>query len=245
MENFLPLRREIRNHWIYQDSDYLKVWIDILFNARFSKEPKTDIYKGTMYTINYSEFLYSRPSYAERLNITESKLRKLIDNLVLDGMIEKTNSLGRNKATVYKVLNYEKYNKPPTESIGVNELDYNINQLEANSKPTRSQLEANSKPLKKNDKEQKNENNISVDKPQRKNFIPPTVKEVDEYCKERKNFVDSQRFIDFYESKGWIVGKSKMKDWKAAIRTWEKNNNSNSSYNAGVSNPKLTEYRIV
>ena len=57
--------------------------------------------------------------------------------------------------------------------------------------------------------------------------------------------MDSQRFIDFYESKGWIVGKSKMKDWKAAIRTWEKNNNSNSSYNAGVSNPKLTEYRIV
>lgn len=53
-------------------------------------------------------------------------------------------------------------------------------------------------------------------------FTPPTLEEVSEYCKSRNNGVDAQRFIDFYEMKGWMVGKSKMKDWKAAVRTWEK-----------------------
>ena len=56
----------------------------------------------------------------------------------------------------------------------------------------------------------------------RKRFTPPTVEEVAAYCGERNNRIDPQTFVDFYESKGWVVGKSKMKDWKAAIRTWEK-----------------------
>lgn len=52
-------------------------------------------------------------------------------------------------------------------------------------------------------------------------FKKPTLEEVESYCKERKNNVDPERFIDFYESKGWKVGKTPMKDWKACIRTWE------------------------
>ena len=61
----------------------------------------------------------------------------------------------------------------------------------------------------------------------RKTFIPPTIEEVREYCNERMNFVNAESFVDFYESKGWMVGKNKMKDWKAAVRTWERGNNSN------------------
>jgi len=53
-------------------------------------------------------------------------------------------------------------------------------------------------------------------------FVPPTPDEVREYCKERQNLLDAERFVDFYESKGWMVGKSKMKDWKAAVRNWER-----------------------
>lgn len=53
-------------------------------------------------------------------------------------------------------------------------------------------------------------------------FVPPTLQEVKAYCIERCNCVDPERFIDFYESKGWMVGKNKMKDWKAAVRSWEK-----------------------
>lgn len=57
-------------------------------------------------------------------------------------------------------------------------------------------------------------------------FRKPTFEEVSAYCKERNNNVDPQRFIDFYESKGWKVGKTPMKDWKACIRTWEKDDKS-------------------
>ena len=52
-------------------------------------------------------------------------------------------------------------------------------------------------------------------------FQPPSLEEVKAYCKERNNHVDPERFIDFYESKGWMVGKNKMKNWKACVRTWE------------------------
>ena len=53
-------------------------------------------------------------------------------------------------------------------------------------------------------------------------FTPPTIEEVREYCNERHNNINAEEFIDFYESKGWMIGKNKMKDWKACIRTWEK-----------------------
>lgn len=67
------------------------------------------------------------------------------------------------------------------------------------------------------------------DKPTRTRFIPPTLEEVQAYCKERNNNVDAERFINYYTSNGWKVGKNKMKDWKSAVRTWEKNNYSTSN----------------
>ena len=66
--------------------------------------------------------------------------------------------------------------------------------------------------------------------PKRKQFKPPTVEEVRDYCYERNNNVDAESFVDFYESKGWMVGKNKMKDWKAAVRTWEKDRNTRPVY---------------
>lgn len=65
-----------------------------------------------------------------------------------------------------------------------------------------------------------NSNLIKSNK-ERGRFTPPTLSEVSSYCLERKNKVDPQRFIDFYEAKGWMIGKNKMKSWKAAVRTWE------------------------
>lgn len=57
----------------------------------------------------------------------------------------------------------------------------------------------------------------------RKRFEKPTIFDVEQYCIERNNNVDPQHFIDYYESNGWKVGKNSMKDWKAAVRTWERN----------------------
>lgn len=69
------------------------------------------------------------------------------------------------------------------------------------------------------DKDSKEE---SVRGEKAKRFYPPTLDEVKQYCKERKNNIDPMAFIDFYSSKGWMIGKNRMKDWKAAVRTWER-----------------------
>jgi len=66
-----------------------------------------------------------------------------------------------------------------------------------------------------------NKDKKDIDKSISKKFTPPTLEEVFVYCQERNNNVDAERFINHYTAKGWFIGKNKMKDWKAAVRTWE------------------------
>lgn len=79
-------------------------------------------------------------------------------------------------------------------------------------------------------------------KPARPRFTPPTLEDVKAYCIERGNNVDAQRFIDYYTANGWKVGKNPMKDWKASVRTWERN-----SYNDKASQQQsggiMADYR--
>jgi len=63
-------------------------------------------------------------------------------------------------------------------------------------------------------------------------FQPPTIEEVTAYCQERSNGVDPSKWWDFYQSKDWMVGKNKMKDWKAAVRTWENSKSATSEIDA-------------
>lgn len=81
----------------------------------------------------------------------------------------------------------------------------------ADVKYTIADINTDSKPYIKHGKQQK--------------FSVPSVSDVNAYCKERGNNVDAQRFVDYYTANGWMVGKNHMKDWKAAIRTWERNGN--------------------
>lgn len=61
-------------------------------------------------------------------------------------------------------------------------------------------------------------------KPQhtKKRFEKPSLEDIRAYCQERNNSVDPEKFFDFYESKGWMIGKNRMKDWKSAVRNWER-----------------------
>ena len=68
------------------------------------------------------------------------------------------------------------------------------------------------------------ENNKLFSKESSKKFVKPSIEEIKDYCQERNNNVDAEQFYDYYESNGWKVGRNSMKDWKACIRTWEKNN---------------------
>lgn len=74
-----------------------------------------------------------------------------------------------------------------------------------------------------------------------KRFIPPTVDEVAAYCQERGNGLDPEAFVDFYASKGWMVGKNPMKDWKAAVRTWERSEGRGTSGAGNRVQPRATE----
>ena len=81
------------------------------------------------------------------------------------------------------------------------------------------------------DKDSKGE---SVRGEKAKRFYPPTLDEVKQYCEERKNNIDPMAFIDFYSSKGWMIGKNRMKDWKAAVRTWERKRKEESKTESSV-----------
>jgi hypothetical protein len=111
---------------------------------------------------------------------------------------EKTNEINiqtTNKFTIVTICKYECYQQEnePTNTQITNKQQTTNNQLTTN----------------KNDKNEKK-------------FIIPTFNDVLEYCMQNNLDVDGVKFINFYESKGWMVGKNKMKDWKAAIRTWVK-----------------------
>lgn len=162
LENFLPISRDLRSHWIYSDSQYLHIWLEILFSARYAVEPHKDIYKGVIYEIKRGEFLFSRPSYAERLKISESKVRKCIDDLKRDKMIEQVNSLGKNRPTIYKVINYDVYN--PLKSPSETQIQQGIEEEPTKLKPTENQLKTKSQPLKKKDNTEKTDNLISIEK---------------------------------------------------------------------------------
>ena len=89
--------------------------------------------------------------------------------------------------------------------------------------PSGCQLVANRLPQNRVDKNRVDKDRVEesvVEK--RKRFSPPTVEEVAAYCDERGNNIDPQHFVDYYSARGWMIGKNHMKDWKAAVRTWEK-----------------------
>ena len=71
-------------------------------------------------------------------------------------------------------------------------------------------------------------------------FMPPTLKEVAEYCSERQNIIDAERFVDFYKSKNWMVGQNKMSDWQATVRNWEKTEKANANKRSGKSSAAWT-----
>ncbi|MBQ6628539.1 MAG: hypothetical protein IJI98_11050 [Methanosphaera sp.] len=129
------------------------------------------------------------------------------------------------KDLLYKIAEYMFYDKEPTlnknQTKIFNNLKRPLNKSKTKSKATSNQ---NQNEIKMESKTNQNENtsndvNVNVNG---NVFKKPTLEEVEEYCRERNNNVDAETFINFYESKGWFVGKNKMKDWKACVRTWEK-----------------------
>lgn len=154
------------------------------------------------YSDGGSAFYGSTEYLAKRLGSSKSRIIKVLNEMVSKGLIIKKTS-GRFNFYVTN-FNYVCNTEEPTVSV---------------QHPTRCQIDTESSviPTPNNINNSIN-NTISVTR-----FVKPTVEEVRAYCKERNNNVDAEKFITHYQSNGWKVGKSAMKDWKAAVRTWEKN----------------------
>ena len=94
-----------------------------------------------------------------------------------------------------------------------------------------------------------NVNVIKEENIKRRNFTKPTIEEIQQYCNERNNGINANAFYDFYESKDWLVGKNKMKDWKACVRTWEQRSSKDkitpSWFKKEIKDEKLSEEEML
>ena len=144
--------------------------------------------------------------------MSETSIKRAIKNLIDKGIIiaENFNKNSFDK-TLWYSIDYEKL----TDLIDNLDVDYRLGQIGPSIGSNRTDNTNNNY----NNKE--NINNINIINTKER-FKKPTLEEVNAYCLERQNGIDASSFIDFYESKGWVVGKSPMKDWKAAVRNWEK-----------------------
>lgn len=133
--------------------------------------------------------------------------------LILPSAVENTGSEGASAERMRKLREREKQDALPCSAA--------LSQSDA----LPSQCAHSVTERKRKDKREKKEE-IMADKPPRSRFIPPSIDEVKSYCTERGNSIDAQRFVDFYDANGWVQGRGKpIKDWKAAVRTWERTGN--------------------
>ena len=148
--------------------------------------------------VKRGQFISSLSNISNATGISIQTIRTIFKKL------EKTNEIEVKSTSQFTIVTILKYDCYQDENDNTN-------------KPLTNNQQATNKQLTTNKNEKK----------ERMLFIVPSLQEVSDYCQERNNNVDSQKFFDFYESKGWMVGKNKMKDWKAAVRTWEDKSKSN------------------
>ena len=153
-------------------------------------------------------FSRTNVSLSERMGISEKAFIRARNELKQLGLIDFISSKKRGTCTKYCIL-------------------YNTND---STKEVQKKYKGSTKEVQKADinrykTETKIKKDISDDisKKTRTIFRPPTVQEVKDYCEQRGNSIDAEYFVDFYTSKNWMVEKNKMKDWKACVRTWERN----------------------
>ena len=191
---YIKIYRSLLDWEWWKDNNTFKVFMYLLLNANW----KESRYRG--YDVPKGGLVVGINSLSETLDISVQSVRTALNHL------KSTNEITiktTNKFSIVSIVNWEKYQGCDDELTNKITSKLTNDQQTTNKQLTTEQEYKNIK-----------KNNI---------FIRPTLEEVESYCRERKNNVDPESFINFYESKGWVIGKSKMKDWKAAVRTWERN----------------------
>ena len=214
---WIKVYRKLMQKGYYKRSQYIHLWVHILLCA--SHAETEFLWNGKMEKLMPGQFVTGRNSLSSDTGIPPSTVE---DILKLFEREQQIRQLKNNRFRLLTVLNWN-------EMQGVRQQ---IRQL-ADSQPTASRHLADTF---KNIKNEKNERN--------KNSIPPTLDEVREYIKSKNYSVDSQKWYDHYESRGWMAGKTKMKDWQAGIRTWTHGNSFEkkpSANNIGANTTPITE----
>ena len=212
MEGWIKIHRKIINHWIWANPDYVKAWITIILTV--NHDDSKVLIHGEVISCNRGQSILSLQNWAKLFGRkwTIQKVRTFFNLLQVDKMIC---TEGLRKTTRLTVCNYDSYQ---------DEQHTNNTQTTHKQHTDNTQITTN-----KNDKNDKNDKNIIKENLQKKKFIKPTIQEITDYCLERKNKVSPEKFYNYYESNGWKVGKNPMKDWKAAVRTWENSGFDNST----------------
>ena len=205
MDGWIKIHRKLLDWEWYDDGNVVRVFLHLLLTANF--EPKN--WHGI--TIERGQVATSVLNLANQVHLSPKQVRTALEKLKNTNEIDTQTA---NKYTLITICKYDNY-----QTLESSEGQTNGNQR-ANEGQTNGNQRATTKEI-KNDNKEKNDNNILGEKTKR--FIPPTIDEIKFYCQERKNNVEAERFFNFYEMKGWMIGKNKMKDWKAAVRTWEGN----------------------
>jgi DNA-binding transcriptional regulator YhcF (GntR family) len=228
---WICLHRCIQKHWIWQDANRFKWWVDLLLRANY--EDKKVLIESRLVECKRGVFITSLCNLAKEWGVSRDVVRHFLTLLESDGMITRKVTT---KYTQITICNYDSY------------------QDKATTEPQQTHNRATTEPQQthtNNNNNNDNNNNILSNESsisssartqkgvKKKAFTPPTIEEVEQYCKERQNGINASDFIDHYEANGWKVGKGglPMKDWQAAIRNWEKyNRNGNNSTSARVEN---------
>lgn len=200
MSGWITLHRQIKDHWVYDNPDYFRAWVTMLMEVNYDSH-KTLI-KSKLLNCERGESLLSHASWAEKFGKgwNRFKVIRFFNLLESDAMIRTKNE---HVTTRLIVNNYNTYQ------------DINKQECTPNDTANAHQVHTKRTQLNKN-------NNINNKRgASKKAFKPPSVKEVSDYCNSRNNSVSPDNFVNFYSSKGWKVGSSAMKDWKACVRTWE------------------------
>ena len=209
--------REIFNNPVWKNILKFRLFFYIYGNAVYLDAGKD----YTSIHINRGQFLKSYRKLQEGLEYIEnhavkqyslSQISRAIDELIEEKRIKKTDTeLG----TLFTVCNYEEYQ-------GFERFkEDSIEQIKNTDGTLMEQMRNNNKKDNKDKNDKKLKDICALAQ-----FHPPMIDEVKVYCKERSNKVDPEKWHDFYTAKNWMIGKNKMKDWKAAVRTWEHENKS-------------------
>jgi len=199
---WLKLHRKLIQKPIWKQSTPEQKAILITLLCMVNHEEQEWEWQGRKYICKPGQVITSLEKIAKEAGkgITLKNVRTAIDRFQKYGFLANEST---NKNRLITITNWGLYQSGDDEQAS---------KQASNGQATGKQRATNKN--NKNDKNDKNNiNNI---------FIPPTLEEVISYCKERNNSVDPQKWYDFYSAKGWMIGKNKMKDWKAAVRTWER-----------------------